>query len=160
MLYVQMILQEGSVACMALGLEIMAVVILSMYWNFARIIKGNAIALELLILQSLAEWIIKSGKFRKFKLWTLLLFSVLLEAVYFYLAFRVIRNPALELLTGFLAGIEFYHITTLFLRLKLFFRGKTTISQIFNWRVERISAIFFFTHSLLVLISLFILKVY
>lgn len=145
---------------MILGLELMSFLFLSIYWiYFTRILKGDSLSLELLIIKSLAEWMIKNGQASKIKLWILMALSIALEITYFYLSLVVIVNPALKLLTGFFAGVEFYHMLNLVLRLKLFFQGRIMISQIFNWRIERISAILFFTHALLVLVSLTILKI-
>jgi len=146
---------------MVLVLQIMALLLLFMYFvYFMRILKGDSQSLELLIIKSLAEWMIKNGPSSRLKLWILMGLSIVLEVAYFYLALVVIVNPALEVLTSFFAGVEFYHMFTMVLRFRMFFRGRLMISQVFDWRIERISAVFFFTHALLVLISFNLFKIY
>lgn len=144
---------------MKLALEIFAFIILSMYGvYFWHIMKNNTLAFEMGIIKSLAAWIINTGPAIKTKIWLLIFVSFCLEAFYFTIAFLTIRNPIYQLMTLFFVGAELFHLGQLSNSMRSFFKGQKMISQVFNWHVERISALLFFTHSLLTLLVLFFIK--
>lgn len=144
---------------MTLALGIFAAAIFFGYsYYFYKIIIGRPQEFELSIIKSLGEWILARRLKARTDLWLMLLFSVFLELAYFLLAFAVIKNPLLLFFTTFFAGFEFLHILMLRRRFSLFFKGKLLLKNLFLWPIERISALFFFTHSLLVLIGLIFLK--
>lgn len=141
---------------MALGLLAGSLFLLySIY--FIRIIKGKPQSFEMELLKSLASWMVKRGHRSKGQLWLMYLMSLIIELVYFISVLLTIVNPFMQFFTALLVGLESYHLLWMAFSLRQFFAGKTRISQIFNWRMERISAILFFTHALLVLIVLLIL---
>ena len=86
----------------------------------------------------------------------MLLLSFSLELLYFVLVFAVIKNLALLIFTGLFVMIEIYHLTSFGLSLARFFRGDIKLKYLFNWRLERFSALIFYTHSLLVLVSIIV----
>ena len=140
---------------MQVMLGIMAVIIFLLYSiYFIKIIKGSHQGFELEILRSLADWIIVKGASTKTYIWAMFGGSLLGELLYFYLTLVCIQNPVIIILTAIIILIEIYHFILIAVGLKRFFTGKYLLSQIFNWRVERASAILLFTHSLLVLIVL------
>jgi hypothetical protein len=141
---------------MGLVLGIMASLIFLLYSiYFIKIIKGEPQDLELEVIRSLADWIIVKRAATKTYLWAMLGGSLLAEALYFYLVLVLIPNPTLRILTGIFIPVEIFHLTRLALSLNWFFTGKYLLSQIFNWRLERFSALLFFTHSFLVLVIMF-----
>lgn len=121
---------------------------------FFKVISGNPQGFELEILRSLANWIIVKGASSKTNIWAIFFGSLLGELLYFYLTLVSIQNPVMRILTVILIFIEIVHLIRLAVNLHRFFNGKCLLSQIFNWRVERASAVIFFTHSFLVLIIL------
>ena len=133
-------------------LGIMAGAIFLLYsLYFFHIIKGDPEKLELEMLKSLADWIIrKKSKSRRY-MWAMVFLTVAAEVIYFYLTLTLIANPVILVFSGFLILFEINHIVTLGLSLQRFFRGQNLLSQIFNWRLERVCAILFFTHAFLVL---------
>lgn len=136
-------------------LGIMAGIIFGLYSvYFIRIIKGNPQTFEIELLRALAAWIVNTGKASKIQLWMMYIVSLLMEGIYFFLTFTLIKNLFMLGLTASFAGMETYHLITVAINLKRFFAGKSSITNILNWRIERISAVLFFTHSLLVLIIL------
>lgn len=141
---------------MALGLLAGSLFLLySLY--FIRIIKGKPQSFEMELLRSLAQWMVQRGPHSKSQLWLMYMLSILVELIYFILVFLLIGNPFMQFFTALMAGVESYHLLWMALSLRQFFAGKTRISQIFNWRMERISAMLFFTHSMLVLVILLFL---
>lgn len=140
---------------MTIALPVMALCILLVYFSyFLRILQGHPQALEMEILKTLAEWMVHQGTATKGQLWGMWLLSMFLEFIYFLLTFQVLQNPIMLYFTAAFAGIEVYHFIKLGFSFKQFFSGKTKISQIFNWSTERFSVTLFFTHAMLVLISL------
>lgn len=138
---------------MQVMLGIIAVIIFLLYSiYFLRIIVGNPHSFEEEILKSLADWIIVKGISSRIHIWVMFFVSLWAEILYFYLTLAFIQNPVMRILTVSLIFVEIYHITGLALSLKRFFQGRYRLSQIFNWRVERASAVFFFTHSILVIV--------
>lgn len=124
---------------------------------FIRIIKGKPQSFEMELLQSLARWMVHRGPSSKGQLWLMYLMSLFIELLYFILVLLIISNPFMQFFTALLAGLESYHLLWMALSLRHFFAGRTRISQIFNWRLERISATLLFTHTLLVLIIMIFL---
>lgn len=140
---------------MALVLGILAGCILAIYSVYCvRILKGSPQAFEAELLKAFAAWAISRGTAVRGQIRWMLFFSVVLEAVYFILVFTVISNPAMLIFTAFLVGVEVVHLWLVSSAFYQFFRGKTMLKEIFNWRMERISALLFFTHCFLVLFSL------
>ncbi len=107
------------------------------------------------LLKSLASWMVSKGSKSRPQLWTLYFLSIILEATYFILVFTIIKHPVLIVISCFFAGVEFVHLSIVARSLYRFFAGKVILREIFNWRVERISALLFFTHSFLVIVCLF-----
>ena len=140
---------------MGVMLVIIAGLIFLLYSTyFAKIIKGDPQGFEVEMLKALAEWIISKGAVSKGHIWAMFYLSLLGELIYFCLTLVLISNPVMIYLTVLFIVIESYHLSRIVVSLNRFFTGKALLSQIFNWRVERASAILFFTHSLLVLIIL------
>ncbi|MDD4170714.1 MAG: hypothetical protein PHQ94_00595 [Syntrophomonas sp.] len=141
---------------MGIILGIMASLIFLLYSiYFVKIIKGEPQDLELEVIRSMADWIIVKGAATKTYLWAMFGGSLLAEAIYFYLVLVLIPNPTLRIMTAIFIPVEIFHLTRLALNLNWFFRGKYLLSQVFNWRLERFSALLFFTHSFLVLVIIF-----
>lgn len=142
---------------MTIVLGTMAGLIFLLYsYYFYKIIKEVPQAFELELVRSLANWIIVTGPPSRAYLWLMFYVSVLLEALYFYLTLTVISNPVIYMLTAMFIPLEVFHLTRLGLGLRRFFKGVSLLSQVFSWSMERISAVLFFTHALLVLASLLI----
>lgn len=142
---------------MQVMLGIMAVIIFLLYSiYFYKIIVGNPQDLEVEILRSLADWIIVKGISSKNYIWIMFFASLLGEILYFCLTLAYIPNPVMRILTVLLIFGEIYHLTGLAVSLNRFFHGKNLLSQIFNWRVERVSAALFFTHAFLVMVIMII----
>ncbi|MGI5921112.1 MAG: hypothetical protein ACOX6I_05185 [Syntrophomonadaceae bacterium] len=140
---------------MAVALTTMAGVILLVYsLYFTRIIKGNPQMFELELLKALADWMISKGPASRNHIRIMLLLSVLLEGAYFLLAIFLVSNIVMQFFTGMLAGVEIIHLLTMAINFSRFFRGKIVLKNIFNWHLERISALLLFTHALLVLVVL------
>ncbi len=142
---------------MAVTLGIFAGSILFFYsFYFVRIIRGNPESFEGELLQALANWMVQKGSKVRGHLWMMLLLSFSLELLYFVLVFAVIKNMALLIFTGLFVIVEIYHLTSFGLSLVRFFRGDIKLKHLFNWRLERFIALIFYTHSLLVLVSIII----
>lgn len=140
---------------MTIILGTMAGLIFLLYsFYFLKIIREVPRAFELELIRSLANWIIATGAPSKTYLWIMLLSSVGLESLYFYLTLTLIPNPVIYMLTLLFLPVEVFHLTLVGLGLRRFFNGNCLLSQVFSWPLERISAILFFTHSLLVMVSL------
>lgn len=140
---------------MTLLLGVLAGIIFLTYaFYFYKIIIGKPEEFEYELLKSLAAWMVSNGSKSKPQLWLLLFLSVILEFIYFFLVFVYIDQPVLIIITSFFAGVEIVHLSTVGRSLSKFFSGKAMLKDIFNWKIERISALLFFTHSLLVIVSL------
>jgi len=136
-------------------LGILAATIMFFYsFYFVKIITGQPEGFELELLQSLGQWMIRRGTRSYRDLWLLLVLSGLLELTYFLVVFLVIDNFIILMITWFFLGFELLHLFNVSLSLGRFFRGGIKLKHLFNWRLERISALLFFTYSLLVLISI------
>lgn len=142
---------------LTVALGLVAGTILCLYsFYFVRIIKGNPEEFELELLQALANWMMQKGTSSRGQLWLMLLLSFLLELLYFLLVFSVVKNLFLLIFTGIFILVESYHLITFGSSLGKFFRGDIKLKYLFNWRLERLSALLFFTHSLLVLVNIIV----
>ncbi|MDD2621262.1 MAG: hypothetical protein PHC92_11415, partial [Syntrophomonadaceae bacterium] len=140
---------------MKISLGIYAGVIFALYSiYFAKIIKGKPEEFELDMMKSLANWMIATGVKSQAQIWLMLGSSLILEAAYFYLVLTIISNTFLLYFTWLFIGIEIVHILSLFIAFYLFFHTRLLLKDIFKWRLERTSALLFFTHSLLLIINL------
>lgn len=145
---------KGSEIMILLLGVLAGIIFLTYSYYFYKIIVGKPEEFEYELLKSLATWMVSNGAKSKPQLWLLFFLSVILELVYFLLVFATIDQPVLIIITSFFVGVEVIHLLTVGKALSKFFSGKAMLKDIFNWKVERISAMLFFTHSLLVLISL------
>jgi hypothetical protein len=133
-----------------LGLLAMFILIVySMY--FVKIIRGNPQEFELDLSHALQNWLQES---KPKSLWVLLGVSLLFEMVYFGLVFLVISNPVTLALTLLIIAVEVWHLAKVLRALRAFFAGTIASTGIFDWKVERVSAMGFFSHSLIVLLTL------
>lgn len=121
---------------------------------FLKIIWGKPEEFEYELLKSLANWMVSRGKKSRPQLWLLLFISILLEVAYFSLVLTTITSPALIIMTSFFIGVEVIHLTMVGISFNKFFAGKKVVKDIFNWKIERLSGILFFTHAFLVMICL------
>lgn len=121
---------------------------------FVRILKGTHLAFEQEMLAALADWMISVGAGARRQWWYLITAAVLVEIIYFVLTFLLIDNLLLLAFTGALVLLETLHIFSTINNFAKFFKGAIVLKQLFEWRVERISAVVFFTHSFLVMACL------
>ena len=142
---------------MTVALGLTAAVLFLLYsWYFVRIIKGNPQSFELELMKALAQWMVQKGPASKGQIWLMYWSSCWIEILYLGLAFLTLSNPFMQYFTVMVAAMEGYHLFWLALSCKRFFAGQTLISQLFNWRLERMSAISLFSYSLLLLITLIV----
>ncbi len=142
-------------AYVSIALGIMAAVIFIIYGiYFAAILRGNPQVLELEMRGAFAAWLREGKGSGRVKLMILLLASLILEALYFVLAFLVLHNPVMIILTLILAGEELLHLVVVVNSAQKYWQGRIEAERILNWIIERVSAVFFFTHAFLVLVSL------
>lgn len=140
---------------MAAILGIMAGTIFLLYSvYFYKIIKEEPHSFELELLRSLANWMISAGARSKTYLWMILALSILLEIAYFYLTLAHIPNPVITLFTYIIILLELFHLSRMGVAFHRFFKGQYLLRQVFSWPLERFSAGLFFTHSLLVVVTL------
>lgn len=140
---------------MAIVLGILAAIVFLVYsLYFVHIIKGTYQGFEQEMLTALADWMISVGAAARRQTWILVTAAVIMEAVYFVLTFLVMDNLLILAFTGALVLLETLHIFSTINNFSKFFKGTIVLKQLFEWRVERISAIVFFTHSFLVLAAL------
>lgn len=140
---------------MAVVLGIMAAIIFLVYSvYFVRIIKGNHQEFEQELLAALADWMISTGLAARRQMWILTALAVSLEIAYFALTLLVMDNLLIIAFTGAFAVLETLHIFSAVKNFFKFFAGTIVLKELFEWRVERISAMVFFTHSFLLLSSL------
>ncbi len=133
-------------------LGLMAAVLLTTYSiYFVKIIQGSPQEFELNLLNALQNWLQES---RPTTLWKLLWASVLIEVIYFGLVFITLTNPVTLALTVMIIIIETWHLLVISINIRHFLAGRISSTNIFNWKLERISALGFFTHSLIVLLTL------
>lgn len=139
----------------AIALGILAGIIFLIYsFYFSRILKGNPQEFETELLRALGGWMVDKGLASRRSLWLMLFLSIVIEVVYFGLALLVISNLALQFITGFMVGLEGFHLGYTIRSFSRFFKGQTTLKELFDWRLERISAIMLFTYSFLILVFL------
>lgn len=137
---------------MTILLGLMAAVLLTTYSiYFVKIIQGSPQEFELNLLNALQNWLQES---RPTTLWKLLWASVLIEVIYFGLVFITLTNPVTLALTVMIIIIETWHLLVISINIRHFLAGRISSTNIFNWKLERISALGFFTHSLIVLLTL------
>lgn len=145
---------------MTVILGVMAGILFVMYSFYAvRIIRGNPQVFELELLKSFAAWIIARGAGAKMQIWLMIAVSIMVEISYFFLVIITITNPVMLVFSGFFAGFEFIHLILVSQTFSRFFQGKLLLKDVFNWKVERISALLFFTHSFLVIFCLVITRI-
>lgn len=125
---------------------------------FIRIVRGKPEEFEMELMQALAAWMVARGTRAKGRMWLMFALSALLELTYFVLVFEVIQNTFILIFTSFFAGYEVLHLLIVSLGLARFFRGELKLKDIFRWKAERFSAILFYTHSMLVLVTLIFYK--
>lgn len=142
---------------MLIALGIMAAIIFIVYGiYFVAIIRGNPQAMEGEMGETFALWLQKGGGSGQLRLSTLLLGSLILEGAYFVLAFTLLHNPVMIILTLVLAVEELLHVGVVVNAVNKYWRRKIEAQKIFNWTIERVSAIFFFTHAFLVLVNILV----
>ncbi len=140
---------------MTLVLGITAAVLFLLYgWYFIRIIKGKPQSFEMELLKSLAQWMVQRGPASKSRMWLMYWVSLLIEAGYLGMAYFTLGNPFMHYFTITVILLECCHLMWLGISFHHFFAGKKPVSQLFNWRLERLSAMTLFSFSLLLLISL------
>lgn len=139
----------------AVVLGLIAAVILIIYSiYFVKIIQGDPREFEQDLLNALTNWLQES---QTGLLWILLWASAFFEMIYFGLVFVTLSNPVTLALTVMVVVLEIWHLVVIYINLRNFFAGHISSGGIFNWKLERISAMGFFTHSLIVLLTLLFL---
>lgn len=140
---------------MTLALGLTAAVLFLLYsWYFIRIIKGKPQSFELELLKSLAQWMVQKGPASKGRMWLMYWVSMLIEAGYLGMAYLTLDNPFMHYFTITVILLEIYHLMWLGFSFRRFFKGRKPVSQLFNWPLERWSALTLFSYSLLLLIAL------
>ncbi len=138
-------------------LAIMAAIIFIVYGiYFAAILRGKPQVMEAEMGEALALWLTKESGSDRLRLLSLLLGSLILEGAYFILAFMFLHNPVMIILTLILAGEELLHVGVVINAALKYWQGKIQAQQILNWIIERVSALFFFTHAFLVLVNILV----
>lgn len=138
-----------------IALGIMAAVIFLIYGiYFSYILRGKPQTLEIEMRESFVAWLQTDKGSARVRLSLMLIVSLALEVLYFVLAFLVLHNPVMIILTLILAVEELLHIGVVFNSTYKYFRGRIEADRIINWIIERVSAIFFFTHAFLVLVDI------
>lgn len=133
---------------------LLALLIFSIYsLYFVRIIRGCAEQFETELSAAL-KLLLDTGKTGV--LWRLWWVSLAIEILYFGLVLMTLHNVVVIVLTATMMSIEVWHLTALMIRFRAFFQGRIDLEGVLNWRLERISAMGFFTHSLIVLVALFL----
>lgn len=130
------------------------VLFLTYSYYFYKIMLGKPEDFEVELLKSLASWMVSNGSKSRSQLWMIYGISIILEIFYFVLVFTTIKHPVLLVITSFFIGIEFIHLAIIGRSFQKFFSGQIILKSLFNWKMERISALLFFTHSFLVLVCL------
>ena len=144
---------------MLIVLGIMAAIIFIVYGiYFAAILRGKPQAMEGEMGEAFALWLEKDGGSGRLRLSSLLLGSLILEGAYFVRAFSLLHNPVMIILTLVLAGEELLHVGVVVNAVNKYWRGEIEAQKIFNWTIERTSAIFFFTHAFLVLVNILVFR--
>lgn len=137
----------------ALGFLAGCIIILySVY--FIRIIRGQPENFEQELLNSLANWMIEKGSKSQLHVWAMFLLSLVFELSFFLAVFLSIDNLLMAVFTISFATFEMFHLFILGFSFRRFFQGRKVLKELFNWKLERSSAILFFTYSLLLIINL------
>lgn len=140
---------------MSIVFGMMAGIVILLYGiYFLLIIRGIPHKFELELTKTLVIGLKDQEEKPGKKLLALLLASLAIELLYFTLAFILLHNPVMIILTLILAGEELLHLLVLASAVYKYFKGKIGPERIFNWTVERVSAVFFFTHAWLALVSI------
>ncbi len=140
---------------LTIALGIMAGMIFFIYGvYFASILRGRPQVLEMEMLTAFVSWLQEEKGSARVRLAGMLVASLTLESVYFILAFLVLLNPVMIILTLILAGEELLHILVVLNSSYQYLRGRIGAERIMNWIIERVSAAFFFTHAFLVLVTI------
>ncbi len=140
---------------MLIALGIMAGMIFLIYGlYFSAILRGKPQAWEMEMQAAFVSWLHEAKGSARVRLVGMLAASLMLEAVYFILAFLVLQNPVMIILTLVLAGEELLHILVVLNSSYKYLRGRIGAERIMNWIIERVSAAFFFTHAFLVLVTI------
>ncbi|HZK43715.1 MAG TPA: hypothetical protein VFC73_05435 [Syntrophomonadaceae bacterium] len=129
-------------------------IFISYSYYFFKTMIGKPEEFEYELLKTLAAWMVEKGSKSRQQLWMLFFLSLILEIFYFALVFINIEQPVLLIITCLFAGFEAFHLFIIGRALNKFFSGAAMLKDIFNWKIERTSALIFFTHSLLVLVCL------
>ncbi len=138
-----------------IALGIMAGVLFIIYGiYFVSILRGRPQAMEMEMLETFVSWLQEEQGSARLRLLIMLTASLILEAIYFVLAFLVLQNPIMIILTLILAGEELLHIGVVLKSSYKYLQGRIGADRILNWIIERLSATFFFTHAFLVLVSI------
>jgi len=141
---------------MTVTLAVIAGIIFAVYSvYFIKIISGDPGEFEKELLEALADWT-QNSKGKRSQIGFIFFISLITELFYFLMVFLVINNPVIVVFTVLFAGVELFHISRVGITFYKFLKGLIELVDIFNWRLERISAMLFFTHSLLVLLSIFL----
>ena len=142
------IIERCGLVTILLGL--MASSILIIYSSYyIKIIRGYPQEFELELVNAL-QWLRRKPG----HLWMLLWASALIEVLYFSLVFLVLSNPVILVITWLIILMEVWHLAVVFTKFRAFLAGSISCAAIFNWKLERVSALGFFTHSLIVLLTL------
>lgn len=137
-------------------LAVLAFTIIVLYIPYLfTILAGKPQNFENRAVLSLAMMIRETGPRSKLYLENVYLMAVLLEIFYFSLAFLVVRNLALLIITCALVSFETAHLIKGYANLQRFFRGEIPVKDFLLWRYERLSCMFFTLHALLTLVYLF-----
>lgn len=137
---------------------IAGIILLTYSIYFYKIIIGKPGDFEVSLLEALETWLMEKGSAAQPQMWLLIFISAVIEIIYFAMTFTLLTHPLMRFLTAFMVGEELYHLVIVSIRFKQFFKQQIEVSGIFNWSMERISAVMFFTYSFLVLTSLVIFQ--
>jgi len=121
----------------------------------ANILIGKASRFELSLMDYYLQWVVANGQNSRGKMWLMILCSFFIEFAYLFLALYLIDNSTLIFLSIFLLTFELLHAGSVVLAFRQFFKNERPFKNLFNWRLERTSALFLFTHTLLVLSNIF-----
>jgi len=136
-------------------LVILAVLIFIIYSIYAmNIITGTPWRFEAELLGTFKYWLEEKGPGVKKQIIAAVFLSLIIEIGYFYLVLNVINNWLMVQFTSFFIGLEVIHLYKAISGFKKLFTGLIEVDQVFNWRLERISAMAFFTHSLLIILTI------
>ncbi|MDR1616288.1 MAG: hypothetical protein LBR98_04690 [Syntrophomonadaceae bacterium] len=127
-------------------------IIMAYFYYVAKILTGKAALLELMIMDYFLQWIITSNFRSKGKYCLYLAVSFSLEGIYLLLALFLIKNPGFMMFTIFLLSFEIVHLVASVHSVYEFFKNRRPFKKIFDFRIERCSALFLFTHALVLVL--------